>query len=118
MQSSSPNQPMMAGITKAPIDPRTIPESYIMIRDLVRIPYGLSILNPQALVDKINRSTPVILAENDFVLTVGSTIINAFDRLEVAEFTAKTIIDATKIGSINPITQDRIDEIDIAFNLK
>ena len=115
---AQPTHMMAFGITKAPIDPRTIPESYIMIRDLVRVPYGLSILNPQALVDKINRSTPVILAENDFVLTVGSTIINAFDRLEVAEFTAKTIIDATKIGSINPITQDRIDEIDIAFNLK
>ena len=112
---AQPTHMMAFGITKAPIDPRTIPESYIMIRDLVRIPYGLSILNPQALVDKINRSTPVILAENDFVLTVGSTIINAFDRLEVAEFTAKTIIDATKIGSINPITQDRIDEIDIAL---
>ncbi|MDY0373334.1 MAG: hypothetical protein RBQ86_04370, partial [Candidatus Izemoplasmatales bacterium] len=63
-------------------------------------------------------STPVILAENDFVLTVGSTLINAFDRLEVAEFTATTILNASKIGSIDPISQDRIDEIDIAFNLK
>ncbi|MDD4988149.1 MAG: class II aldolase/adducin family protein, partial [Candidatus Izemoplasmatales bacterium] len=113
-----PTHMMAFGITKTPLDPRTIPESYIMIRDLVRVPYGLSILNPQALTDKISPSTPVILAENDFVLTVGSTLINAFDRLEVAEFTATTILNATKIGSIDPISQDRIDEIDIAFNLK
>ncbi|NLF48359.1 MAG: class II aldolase/adducin family protein [Acholeplasmataceae bacterium] len=113
-----PTHMMAFGITKTPLDPRTIPESYIMIRDLVRVPYGLSILNPQALTDMISPSTPVILAENDFVLTVGSTLINAFDRLEVAEFTATTILNASKIGSIDPISQDRIDEIDIAFNLK
>jgi L-fuculose-phosphate aldolase len=113
-----PTNMMAFGITRTPIDPRTIPESYLMIRDLVRGPYGLSIVNPQAIVDRISPSTPVILAENDFVLTVGSTLINAFDRLEVAEFTAETIINAAKIGKIDPISQERIDQIDQAFHLK
>jgi L-fuculose-phosphate aldolase len=113
-----PTHMMAFGVTRTPIDPRTIPESYIMIRDLVRIPYGLSIVDPQKVSDLISPSTPVILAQNDFVLTVGSSLINAFDRLEVAEFTASTIINASKIGKIDPISQERIDEIDMAFHLK
>lgn len=113
-----PTHMMAFGITRTPLDPRTIPESYIMIRNLVRVPYGLSITNPQALSDLISPTTPVILAQNDFVLTVGSTLIHAFDRLEVAEFTASTIISASRIGTIDPISQARIDEINDAFHLK
>ncbi|HOW37281.1 MAG TPA: class II aldolase/adducin family protein [Candidatus Izemoplasmatales bacterium] len=114
---ATPTHVMAFGITRTPLDPRTIPESYIMIRDLVRVPYGTSVLNPEQIAEAISESTPVILAENEFVLTVGSTLINAFDRLEVAEFTANTIIHAMTIGQIAPISQDRIEEINKAFHL-
>ena len=113
-----PTHLMAFGITRTPLDPKTIPESYIMMRNLVRIPYGLSIIDPKAISNMISPSTPVILAQNDSVLTVGSSLINAFDRLEVAEFTASTIISASKIGTIAPISQEKVDEIDIAFGLK
>lgn len=113
-----PTNFMAFGITRTELDPRTIPESYIMIRNLVRIPYGMSISNPQMISDLISPSTPVILAENDFVLTVGSTLIQAFDRLEVSEFTANTILHARRIGDIVKITPQEIEDLDIAFHLK
>lgn len=113
-----PTNFMAFGITRTELDPRTIPESYIMIRNLVRIPYGQSIENPQSISDLISPSTPVILAENDFVLTVGNTLIQAFDRLEVSEFTANTILHARRIGAIVKITPQEVEDLDIAFHLK
>jgi L-fuculose-phosphate aldolase len=68
--------------------------------------------------EALSNSTPVVLAENEFVLTVGNTLINAFDRLEVVEFTANTIIQAMKIGKIAPISTERIEEINRAFHLQ
>ena len=58
------------------------------------------------------------MVENDCVISTGSTLINAFDRLEVAEFTANTIIRARQIGDIVMITEEEVEEINKAFNLK
>ena len=113
-----PTHVMAFGITRTPLDPRTIPESYIMIRNLVRVPYGTSIVNPERISQAISASTPVVLVENEFVLTVGHSLINAFDRLEVVEFTANTIIHAMTIGKIAPISTERIEEINVAFHLQ
>jgi L-fuculose-phosphate aldolase len=113
-----PSYAMAFGITRTLLDPKTIPESYIMLRNLLQVPYGMSITEPEKLAHMISEKSPVVIAENDFVLTVGNSLIQAFDRLEVLEFTANTIIHAQKIGNISPISQAHIDEINTAFNIK
>ena len=109
---------MAFGVTRTPIDSRTIPESYIAMRDIGRVPFGTSILEPQKVSDMISDSSPVVMVENDSVISTGSTLINAFDRLEVAEFTANTIIHAKQIGDIVMITDKEVEDINQAFNLK
>ena len=109
---------MAFGVTRTPIDSRTIPESYIAMRDIGRVPFGTSILEPQKVSDMISNSSPVVMVENDSVISTGSTLINAFDRLEVAEFTANTIIHAKQIGDIVMITDKEVEDINKAFNLK
>ncbi|MBO5714374.1 MAG: class II aldolase/adducin family protein [Clostridia bacterium] len=109
---------MAFGVTKTPIDSRTIPESYIAMRDIGRVPFGTSILEPEKISAMISDSSPVVLVENDCVISTGSTLINAFDRLEVAEFTANTIIRAKQIGEIVMISKDEVEAINKAFNLK
>ena len=52
------------------------------------------------------------------VVTTGKTLLQAFDRLEVAEATAHSIVNAHDIGSIQHITDEELDEIKVAFNLK
>jgi|GEM_PF-4206183 L-fuculose-phosphate aldolase len=37
---------------------------------------------------------PVVLAENDSLTVTGPSLLNAFDRLEVAEYSAKALIRA------------------------
>jgi L-fuculose-phosphate aldolase len=50
-------------------------------------------------------------------MTTGSTILKAFDRLEVAEFSAKALLDTAMIGSHVPIGDEDIADLKKAFNL-
>ena len=113
-----PKHLMAFGVTHTPIDSRTIPESYIAMRDIGRVPFGTNITDPGKISDMISDHSPVVLVENDSVISTGKTLINAFDRLEVAEFTANTIIHAKMIGEIVMISDKEVEDINKAFNLK
>lgn len=112
-----PKHLMAFGATRTPIDSRTIPESYIAMRDIGRVPFGTPITNPKMISDMISDKSPVVLVENESVISTGKNLINAFDRLEVAEFTANTIIHAKMIGDIVMIDDKQVEEINKAFNL-
>lgn len=108
---------MAFAVTGTPIDSRTIPESYIMMRDVPILKSEEYFNDPNAVVDLLSPSTPVILIENCGILTTGRTLLEAFDRLEVSEFTAKCIIMAGKLGKLNPITQQQVEDIIADFKL-
>lgn len=112
-----PKHLMAFGVTRTPIDSRTIPESYIAMRNIGRVPFGTPITNPEKISEMISDQSPVVLVENESVISTGKNLINAFDRLEVAEFTANTIIHAKMIGNIVMISDEQVEEINKAFNL-
>lgn len=113
-----PHHLMAFGVTHTPIDSLTIPESYIAMRDIGRVPFGTNILHPEQISAMICEHSPVVMVENDCVISTGNTLINAFDRLEVAEFTANTIIHARMIGEIVKISEKEVEDINKAFHLK
>ena len=115
---AQPKHIMAFGATHTPIDSRTIPESYIAMRDITVLPFGTNITDPELISKSISSHSPVILIENDSVISTGNTLINAFDRLEVAEFTANTVIHAKMIGDIVMISDREVEDINKAFNLK
>ena len=81
------------------------------------MPYGTNITDPQKVCDKIGQKNPVVLIENDSVIAVGGSLIEAFDALEVVEFTADTLIHGGLLGKIVKITDQEVKEINEAFNL-
>jgi L-fuculose-phosphate aldolase len=108
---------MAFAVTGTPIDSRTIPESYIMMRDvplLNDVDYFADVDSVAAI---LKPSVPVVMIENCGILTTGKTILEAFDRLEVSEFTAKCIILARKLGELKPINQEQVNDIIADFNL-
>ena len=115
---AQPEHIMAFGVTHTPIDSRTIPESYISMRDIARVPFGTNITDPEKISQLISEHSPVVMVENDSVISTGNTLINAFDRLEVAEFTANTIIHAKMIGEIVMINEKVVEDINKAFHLK
>jgi L-fuculose-phosphate aldolase len=102
-------------ISEQPMQTRTIPESYIMLRDVPRVPYGAQFADHERLAEQISSSRPVLLIQNDCVMTLGESILQAFDRLEVAEFTARSLIDTTRIGELVPIGSQEIEDLEAKF---
>jgi L-fuculose-phosphate aldolase len=114
--AQSPNATAYA-ISETRFDTRTIPESYVLLRDIPVIPYGMQFRDPERVAAALSPATPVLLIQNDAVMTTGSTILKAFDRLEVAEFSAKALLDTAMIGRHVPIGDEDIADLKKAFNL-
>src|SRR5205823_14164429 len=81
--NASPVNVTAFSVTTAALDSRTIPESYILLRDVGRVPYGIQFQQPEALAQQVSTTRPIALLENDGVLVVGAHVLEAFDRLEV-----------------------------------
>jgi L-fuculose-phosphate aldolase len=115
--AQAPNATAYA-IVSEKFDTKTIPESYILLLDIPKIPFNMFYGEPERTATRLSARTPVVIAENDCVMTTGATILQAFDRLEVAEFSAKALIDtATKLGKLAPIGDRDIQDIETAFGL-
>lgn len=113
-----PVHAMAFAVTDAKFDPRTIPESYILLRDVKRLPYGEIYTKQDETAAEFSEVTPAVMVENECVIVTGSSLLQAFDRLEVMESTAHSIINSGAIGEIVHITQEEVDDLKIAFNLK
>lgn len=98
-------------VTEVEFDTKTIPESYIMLRSVPRIPFNTLYSKPHEVSGAVSYQSPVLLIENDCVLTVGKSILQAFDRLEVLEYTAMSLLNAQKLGNFNPIGEKEINDI-------
>ena len=98
-------------------DIRTIPESYVVLRDVKKVPFAVSYRQPKKMAAMFSVQTPLVICENDCVIVTGTSLMNAFDRLEVAEFTAKSIISSKSLGDIVHITGSELKDINKAFKL-
>jgi L-fuculose-phosphate aldolase len=114
--AQGPNS-MAFGVTDAPFNTRTIPESYVLLRDIPKIPFGDQYTREEGIAEAISAARPVVLIENDALLATGASILQAFDRLEVAEFTARSVISALPLGTLVPIDAPEITDLEDAFGL-
>ena len=114
---AQPPNLMAFAVTDAEFDPRTIPESYIVLRNIQKVPFGMTIFDLEKTSQALSARTPALICKNDCVLVTGKSLLNAFDRLEVAEFSAKSIIESLALGPIVHIADDDIKDIEAAFKL-
>ncbi|MCF0146308.1 MAG: class II aldolase/adducin family protein [Eubacterium sp.] len=112
-----PVNAMAFAVTDSVFDPRTIPESYIMLRDVIRIPYADMYGNPEKVAGMFSDVVQAMIVDNDSVVVTGSSLLNAFDRLEVMELTAHSIINSIGLDKIVHITDQEIADLKEAFNL-
>ncbi len=93
------------------LDTRTIPESYIFLRDVARIPFEAAYGDPDAFAALCRPEFPVSLLENDGVMVLGTSLLDAFDRLEVLESTAEALINSKPLGAVRPMDDGVITEL-------
>ena len=109
---------MAFAITGSVFDARLIPESYIMLKNVKKYPFGSSFMQPELMADEISIKNPVCIIENDCVIVGGTSLLNAFDRLEVMEYSAKSVIDTASLGQpVVKISPEEVKDIEVAFNL-
>lgn len=109
---------MAFAATDAEFNSHMIPEGYICLKNTNRHPYGTIETAPERIVESISMKSPIAIVENDCVIVAGTSLLNAYDRLEVLEFGAESLCDiAVRNGTIVPISEEEIREIEVAFNL-
>jgi len=114
---ANPPHAMAFAVTDEPFDVRTIPESYINLRQIQKVPFSSVYVEHEKVAGMFSDKTPVLICENAQILVTGNSLLHAFDRLEVAEATAQSILAARDIGDLVHISDEEIKEINTAFNL-
>jgi Ribulose-5-phosphate 4-epimerase and related epimerases and aldolases len=96
---------------------RTIPESWIFLKDIPCVPFGMRYEDNKRITELL-KEYPAVLMENDSIIVTGDGLLNTFDRLEVAEFSAKSLIMGMSIGALQPISDDEVEALREAFHVE
>ena len=102
---------MAFGVTGKKIDVRTIPESWIFLQDIPNMPFGSHFAGQETILNTLSKNVPAVIINNDSILVTGDKLLGTFDRLEVAEFSAKSLIMAESIGELVPIDEKQVEEL-------
>ena len=113
--TAQPPNTLAFGVSGTKIDTTTIPESYVFLRDILLLPFGAQYENDEYLSDVISEEVSIAMIENDCIVVTGKDILSCFDRLEITEFIAESIISAKSLGPLSPMDKTRIKELKEAF---
>jgi L-fuculose-phosphate aldolase len=106
---------MAFGVTKSLFDVRTIPESWIYLQDVPSLSFGAHFKEKSEIPEILSVSNPAIIIQNDSVLITGDKLLQTFDRLEVAEFSAKSLVMGASLGKMVPISNEQVEELRVTF---
>lgn len=91
-------------------------EACAILGDPLLVPYALMGTRELASVVADNvMNSDILLLENHGILTTGSTLLQAFDKIEVLENAAKMTLIVEMTSDKSPLTRERIHEIEKIF---
>lgn len=102
---------MAYSVTGKKIDVRTIPESWIFLQDIPNVPFGSHFAGVQTILNTLSESTPAVIINNDSVLVTGDNLLETFDKLEVAEFSSKSLTIGASLGKLIPINDEQVEAL-------
>jgi L-fuculose-phosphate aldolase len=102
-------------VSDFPFDTRTIPESYLFLKDVRTIPFEDLFGDCAGVPFVVTPRNPIALLRHNGVLVAGRSVLDAFDRLEVMEATARAIIQSHALGPISQMSEAVIQELLEAF---
>jgi L-fuculose-phosphate aldolase len=105
------------GVSGSVVDTRTIPESLVVLRRPGLVGFAAQFAEPESIAETVSPQQPAAILENNGVLVTGADVLEAFDRLEVLESTAEALINARAVGTLAPLPDDVIRELEEFFKL-
>lgn len=100
------------------INCRLLAESRLLLKEIQTAPYacmGTSKL-AESVTQSLSAGGSAVLLANHGALTIGETLLQAFDRMEVLESAAKITILGKILGSQTELTRYQLSEIDNFFD--
>ena len=102
---------MAYSVTAQKMDVRTIPESWIFLQDIPNVPFGSHFAGEETILKMLSKKSPAIIINNDSILVTGDKLLGTFDRLEVAEFSAKSLTMGASLGKLIPINDEQVEAL-------
>ncbi|MCX6258187.1 MAG: class II aldolase/adducin family protein [Bacteroidia bacterium] len=93
----------------------TIPESYLALNEVILAGQELLYDDPGKLSRMLSGKRQNLLIRNECFLSTGSTLFQAFDRLEVAEFTAQSLISSSSLHPLKFISPEKLKDLERMF---
>lgn len=92
--------------------PSTIhPETYIVCQNVGRIGFRKS-LEHANVIDAFSQGVQALAIDNKGVVIRGSSVQEAFDKMEILENTTKVVLDCRALGGYNMMTKQQVEAID------
>lgn len=115
---AQPENIMAFTVTDADFDTKLISESYIILRDVKKIPFGASIMQPEMFAREANLKNPACIVENDCIIVCSDSAYGAFDSLEVMEYSARALIGSAQLREpVKKISDDEFNAMKLKFGL-
>lgn len=106
---------MAFSLTGNKFNVRTIPESWIFLQDVPSVPFGSQFAGEGTILKLVSKDISAVIIENDAILITGDKLLQTFDRLEVAEFSAKSLVMAANLGELQPIGEKQVEDLKKKF---
>jgi len=106
---------MAFSITNTKFNVRTIPESWIFLQDVSTLNFGCHFLGSDEIPGFLSGNNPAVIIRNDSVIITGDRLLQTFDRLEVAEFSAKSLVMGASLGEMIPINDEQVEKLRDVF---
>ena len=112
-----PPELMAFAVTGTKFSSRIIPEIYMVMQDVVSLPQAQYAGKPDEIAVVFDGRTSVAVLEGGGVIVTAPSLLKAYDRLEVAEYSASAILESSQLGNIVEITEKQVDEIRVQCHL-
>ena len=112
-----PPELMAFAVTGTKFSSRIIPEIYMVMQDVISLPQTQYAGKQEEIAAVFDGRTSVAVLEGGGVIVTAPSLLKAYDRLEVAEYSARAILESSQLGNIVEITEKQVDEIRVQCHL-
>jgi L-fuculose-phosphate aldolase len=98
-------------VSHTAMDTSTFPESYVILQEVQKRPFDALMHDLGHIAQAIGPRSPMVLLENDSLLVTGNSLLQAFDRMEVAEFSARSAVETRQLGQMVRIQDHEIEDL-------
>ena len=90
---------------------------YMVMQDVISLPQTQYAGKQEEITAVFDGRTSVAVLEGGGVIVTAPSLLKAYDRLEVAEYSARAILESSQLGNIVEITEKQVDEIRVQCHL-